>query len=100
MPNEGSTIKFKNYANQLKVPFVWYADFESFLVPVQGQKRNPNESWTDVLQIHKPASFCLYRVCTNEKYNKMYMYQTTDIISDNLAEIIAAAPALPAEPDT
>jgi hypothetical protein len=84
MPNEGSTIKFKNYANQLKVPFVWYADFESFLVPVQGQKRNPYESWTDVLQIHKPASFCLYRVCTNEKYNKMYMYQTTDIISEFL----------------
>jgi hypothetical protein len=33
MPKEGSTIKFKNYKNQMSVPFVVYADFESIIKP-------------------------------------------------------------------
>ena len=30
MPKKGSNIEFKNYAKKLKVPFVIYADFESY----------------------------------------------------------------------
>ena len=41
MPKKGSTIEFKNYVKKLKVPFVIYADFESYTERVskeQGKK--------------------------------------------------------------
>ena len=34
MPKQGSTVEFKNGQNQLKVPFIMYADFESILEPM------------------------------------------------------------------
>ena len=44
----------------LKVPFVFYSDFESYLESVDGVSNDPNKSWSNVFQHHKPASFCLY----------------------------------------
>ena len=36
MPKKGSNIEFKNYVKKLKVPFVIYADFESYTERVPG----------------------------------------------------------------
>ncbi len=77
------SVQFKNFGKMLKVPFVFYADFESYLLPVDGASNDPNKSYTEVFQNHKPASFCLYRVCIDQKYNKMYEY---DINSENIVE--------------
>ena len=33
MPTEGSHIRFKNHQNQMPVPYVIYADFESIIKP-------------------------------------------------------------------
>ncbi len=74
-------IRFKNYQKMLKVPFVHYADFESYLTPVEGVVNSPDKSSTDVFQQHKPASFCLYRVCIDSKYNKVFKY---DLSSDDI----------------
>ena len=76
---------FKNYGKMLKVPFVFYADFESYLESIQGVSNDPNKSSSDIFQLHKPASFCLYRVCENQQYNKMYTYDidSNDIVFVN-----------------
>ena len=89
MPKEGSITKFKNYGKMLKVPFVWYADFESYLVPIEGPTNDNNLSSTTMFQKHEPASFCLYRVCVDGSYNKMYMYNpnSIDIIQDFLTTL-------------
>ena len=52
MPKEGSVTKFKNFYKMLKVPFVYYADFESYLVPVVGCDNDNNKSSTTVFQKH------------------------------------------------
>ena len=35
MPKKGTVLKFKNYHRSEKVPFVFYADFECFIKPIQ-----------------------------------------------------------------
>ena len=46
MPKKGSTIEFKNYVKKLKVPFVIYADFESYTerIPQGQQGKQPKPS--------------------------------------------------------
>lgn len=79
-------IQFKNYDKMLKVPFVFYADFESYLESIECVVNSPDKSSTDIFQEHKPASFCLYRVCIDNKYNKIYKYDlnSNDIVVDFL----------------
>ena len=43
MPRPNTKIKFNNFDNQLLTPFVIYADFESFILPIQNCDPNPNE---------------------------------------------------------
>ena len=40
MPKKGSNIEFKNYVKKLKVPFVIYADFESYTERVSKEQGN------------------------------------------------------------
>ena len=39
MPPEGSRIRFKNHQNQMFVPYVIYADFESIIKPKTEKSR-------------------------------------------------------------
>ena len=50
VPPPGSTLKFKNYFKSLRVPFVVYADFKSFLKPINTCQPNPKESYTNKFQ--------------------------------------------------
>ena len=59
MPKEGSLIKFQNGQNQLKAPFIMYADFEAILEPIQATSPNPEESYTKVINHHIPSVFCV-----------------------------------------
>ena len=43
MPPEGSYIRFKNHQNQMPVPYVIYADFESIIKPKTEQKGDKSE---------------------------------------------------------
>ncbi|XP_065639665.1 uncharacterized protein LOC136072388 [Hydra vulgaris] len=60
-------IEFKNYNKSMRVPFVVYADFESFIKPINTCSPNPNESYTKQYQKHTPSSFCYYNKCFDEK---------------------------------
>ena len=57
---DNNIIKFKNYFKKFPLPFVMYADFECFTIPLHTCKPNPEKSFTQSYQKHVPNSFCLY----------------------------------------
>ena len=83
MPEPGSTLKFKNFNHSMRVPFVIYADFESFIKPMDTCQPDPEESYTNKYQRHVPSSFCFYVKCFDDTvYNstpKMYTAKMDDI---------------------
>ena len=66
MPEKGSVLKFKNYRNSEKVPFIIYADIESLLKSIQSSEPNPRGSYTEKYQKHEPISFSYYIKCFDE----------------------------------
>ena len=64
LPKEGkNNLKFKNYKNLQRVPFVIYADFETLPEKIDNYSpHNPKEekSSTNPYQKHKPISFSYY----------------------------------------
>ena len=61
MPTKKNNIlKFKNYFKKFPLPFVIYADFECFTIPVYTSQPNPEKSFTQTYQKHEPNSFCIY----------------------------------------
>ena len=57
---ENNILKFKNYFKKFPLPFVIYADFESFIIPINTCQPNPEKSFTQIYQKHEPNSFCIY----------------------------------------
>ena len=55
MPKKGAYVTFKNYERKIKSPFIIYEDFESILVPVNNEKQNPEESYTENMS----KTYCL-----------------------------------------
>jgi hypothetical protein len=84
LPKEGTQIKFKNYKNQLPVPFVIYADFESLLAADKDRKmdEDADESYTTRYQTHHACSFGLKRVCC---YDDWYSGDYTSYIGSDAA---------------
>ena len=61
MPTKkNSILKFKHHFKKIPLPFVIYADFESFIIPVNTCQPNPEKSFTQIYQKHEPNSFCIY----------------------------------------
>ena len=65
MPEPGTYLKFKNFANSEKVPFVVYADFEALIKEMDNCDPDPNKSYTKKYQKHEPISFSYYIKCFN-----------------------------------
>ena len=60
MPPPGTFLKFKNFRFSERAPFVIYADFESFIKPMDSCDPDPNKSYTKKYQKHKPSGFSYY----------------------------------------
>ena len=60
MPTKNFTLKFKNHFKKLPIPFVIYADFECFTIPINSCQPNPNKSFSQCYQKHEPSGYCLY----------------------------------------
>ena len=60
MPTKNSILKFKHHVKKLPLPFVIYADFECFTIPVNTCQPNPEKSYTKSFQKHEPNSCCIY----------------------------------------
>ena len=52
-------LDFKQLNKSMKVSVVFYADFESCIQSIDTCQPNPNESYTNKIQKHKPLSFCI-----------------------------------------
>ena len=80
LPKKGTMLEFKNYHRLEKVPFLVYADFESFIKPLDTCDLNPEGSYTKQYQKHEPSSFCYYIKCfDNEVYEpKLVSYTGKD----------------------
>ena len=70
MPPPNTYLKFNKFSNTEKAPFAIYADFESLIKPLKGCNPNPNQSYTNKHQIHKPISFTYYIKSFNESVYK------------------------------
>ncbi|XP_067943085.1 uncharacterized protein [Watersipora subatra] len=83
-PKLADKIKFKNYNHSMRVPFVIYGDFESYLRRVQSCDPSPNDSYTNTQQYHKPMGFD-YQIVTSigKKYDKVtYMAKNDDEVEN------------------
>ena len=60
MPQPNTFLNFKNFRYSERAPFVIYADFESFIKPMDSCDPDPNKSYTKKYQKHKPSGFSYY----------------------------------------
>ncbi|XP_065664717.1 uncharacterized protein LOC136086350 [Hydra vulgaris] len=88
LPNPGSTMQFIHHNRSMRVPFVVYADFESFVKPINTCTPNPNESYTKQYQKHTPSSFCYYIKFFDESfYQSSPVTFTASSETDDVAQI-------------
>ena len=66
---EGSKISFKNYNWSMRVPFIVYADFESFAPPLSTCLTNPDKRYTKKYQNHIPSGFYYHIKCFDDILN-------------------------------
>ena len=88
MPGEGTILSFKNYNRSMRVPFIVYADFESFIKPIDTCGPNPENSYTKQYQKHTPSSFCYYIKCfDDEVYYQNPVTYTASTENEDVAQI-------------
>ena len=63
-------MKFKNYAHQLKVPFVIYTDFESLTEPINSASKNDNKCYIEAYQHRTHCGFAYKVVCCEDQFTK------------------------------
>ena len=83
LPKKGYTLEFKNFQRSEKVPFIVYADFESYIQPIQSCGPNPESSYTKQYQKHEPSSFCYYVKCFDDE---VYPPKSVTYTGENVAE--------------
>ena len=66
LPEEGSKISFKNHKKSMRVPFIVYADFESFTPQLSTCQPNPDKNYIKQYQKHIPSGFCYHIKCFDD----------------------------------
>src|SRR5271166_2546905 len=88
LPEPGTVLQFENYNRSMRVPFIVYADFESFIKPIDSCRPNPGESYTNKYQKHTPSSFCYYVKCFDDSvYVQQPVVFTAKSEDDDVAQI-------------
>ena len=84
MPEQGSTIEFKDGQNQFRVPFIMYADVESILEPMDPLELgspNPSQPYTNEVNQHTPSGWCVYsKFAYGEVVTPLRTYRGKDCI--------------------
>ncbi len=79
-------VYFNQVRKQLPVPFVVYADLESFVKPIDTCDPDPTKSSTIKYQKHEPSGFSYMIKCTEDKLSKpAQVYRGPNVI-DNFFE--------------
>jgi hypothetical protein len=88
LPKPGTMLSFKNYNRSMRVPFIVYADFESFIKPIDTCQPDPSMSYTKQYQKHTPSSFCYHIKCFDDKiYSQEPVMFTAEKEDDDVAQI-------------
>ena len=110
MPKKGSFIEFNNFRKKLKVPFVIYADFESYTEPIGKPTGEPvggggvtndqqsersercersEHSYTEKYQKHTPSGFCYYIVYRGGMYKAPVVYTGPNVAEEFCSKLEA-----------
>ena len=85
---EGSKISFKNHNRSMRVPFIVYADFESFTPQLSTCQPNPEKSYTKQYQKHIPSGFCYHIKCFDDTlYTQEPVTFVKEFNDDDVAQI-------------
>ena len=88
LPEEGSKISFKNHNRSVRVPFIVYADFESFTPQLSTCQPNPDNSYTKQYQKHNPSGFCYHIKCFDDTlYSQQPVTCVKEFNEDDFAQI-------------
>ena len=83
MPKKGTCIEFDKFTKKLKVPFVIYADFESYTEHItEGGVYDDTQSYTKKYQKHTPSGFCYYIVYRGGIYKKPVVYTGVSVAEE------------------
>lgn len=78
MPSEGEKyLNFKNCNRKMRVPFVIYADFESFTERIDTCSPHNEKRFINKCQSHKPSGFCYYIKSFDDSVYKSRLVQYT-----------------------
>ena len=65
MPKEDNKIlKYKHVEKSMKVPFIIYADLESWLEKISANWNSPEKSSTTKINKHTPSGYSLFTHCS------------------------------------
>ena len=87
LSKKGSKISFTNYNRAMRVPFVEYADFESFTPLLSTCQPNPDKSYNK-RQKHTPSGFCYHIKCFDDTlYSQELVTFVKEHNDDDVAQI-------------
>ena len=77
MPKEDNKIlKYNHGEKSMKVPFIIYADLESFLEKMSTYHNNHKKSSATKINKHTPSGYSLFRNCSfDATKNELYYYR-------------------------
>ena len=88
LPKEGTKIYFNNHDRSMQVPFILYADFESFTPQLLTCQPNPDKSYTKRYQKHTPSGFCYHIKCFDDTlYSQEPVTFVKEHNDDDIAQI-------------
>ena len=88
LPEEGSKISFKNHNRSMRVPFIVYADFESFAPQLSTCQPNPDSSHTKQYQKHITSGFSYHIKCFDDTlYSQDPVTFVKEFNDDDVAQI-------------
>lgn len=88
-PGENDILKFTDISKQLRVPFVIYADFETYVKPIQTCDLDPNSSHTVNLFEFEACGFAYHIVSTDKRYSKPpSVYRGENVIETFLTQLL------------
>lgn len=89
IPGENDILKFSEIAKQLRVPFIIYADFETYVKPIYTCDLDPNSSHTCNLSTFEPCGYAYHIVSTDKRYSKSpVVYRGDNIVETFLSNLL------------
>ena len=88
LSEKGSKISFKNHNRSMRVPFIVYADFESFIPQLSTCQPNTDKNYSKQYQKHTPSGFCYHiKYFDDALYSQESVTFVKEFNDDDVAQI-------------